>query len=433
MNNLRNKSRREVSIREYDVLVKEEASHSSPMHQICADDWDWLHAQCLSLTEGPSFLRPVYRGGVLGLQARNYVGVVETPSGTRIEILPKIITNAESAGESRRIVLKMLRRVFRLSIYSWKVGALAVLKQPLHEFLIGLFLSEVEMVMKKGLRSQYVQQEDELPFLRGRLRVEQQIHRRPGASPGFAVEYHNFHPNRPENRLIHSAVLACDRWSRNPENQRRARTLRFLFADIPESMNYTLDMQRWSGDRSLIDYRGLKSWCELILTESSPLFMAGKFSGLSFLFPMEQLFERYVEAVLRRKLSSEYCLVAQPRRHSLVSHKDNDWFRLKPDLLIEDRNDKSCAAVLDTKWKQIDEVRGNARDKYGLSQGDFYQMAAYGQKYLGGAGDMLLIYPSSAHFSHHLPPFEFSRDLRLWVVPFDLDTDDIDEPLFFFP
>ncbi|QTN31235.1 hypothetical protein HZ994_02445 [Akkermansiaceae bacterium] len=198
--------------------------------------------------------------------------------------------------------------------------------------------------------------------------------------------------------------------------------MRFVFSEIPESADHRRDLQHWSPDRALIDYRGLKPWCELILSRKSPLFMAGTFSGLSFLFPMEQLFERYVASVLRNMLEPGFRVVAQASRHSLATHLGADWFRLKPDLIIE-RGDGSCCSVLDTKWKHIDENRGTSTEKYGLSQSDFYQMAAYGERYLQGTGDMFLIYPRSPRFTRHLPPFGLSSDLRLWVVPFDLESD----------
>lgn len=66
------------------------------------------------------------------------------------------------------------------------------------------------------------------------------------------------------------------------------------------------------------------------------------------------------------------------------------------------------------------------RSDYGLSQEDFCQLFAYGHKYLGGQGDLLLIYPRSKSFSRVLPPFAFSDDLTLWVVPFDLDEEVLD-------
>jgi 5-methylcytosine-specific restriction enzyme subunit McrC len=419
---------REVSISEHEVLLRGESLSIAGGTAIRVEDWDWLNDQSARITETPAFFKPVFRAGIRGLQARNYVGTVETPGGTRIEILPKLFTSGDDPGHARKVVLKMLRRVLDLSVHSWEKGSLAVMDQPLHEHLIEIFLSGVEQLVKKGVRNNYVLKEDDHPFLRGRLRIEKQLHRRPGSKPEFAIEYHEFIPDRPENRLIHSAILAVSKWTRNSNNQRRARTLRFVFSEIPISADHRRDLQHWSMDRALIDYRGLKPWCELILGVKSPLYMSGGFSGLSFLFPMEQLFERYVAAILRKRVAIGYRLVAQPSRHALVTHQGANWFRLKPDLIVE-RFNGSCLSVFDTKWKRLDERLGNAKDKYGLSQADFYQMAVYGERYLKGSGDMFLIYPRSKDFNHHLPSFELSKNLRLWVVPFDLESDEIELPM----
>ena len=80
--------------------------------------------------------------------------------------------------------------------------------------------------------------------------------------------------------------------------------------------------------------------------------------------------------------------------------------------------------VLDTKWKLLDSLKGNGSEKYGLSQGDFYQLQAYGQSYLDGKGDVILIYPRTSAFNEPLPVFEFPKidDLRLWVLPFCLTS-----------
>lgn len=93
---------------------------------------------------------------------------------------------------------------------------------------------------------------------------------------------------------------------------------------------------------------------------------------------------------------------------------------MKPDLLIHD--DHANRLVLDTKWKLLDGVKANGSDKYGLSQADFYQLQAYGQSYLDGAGVLALVYPRTAAFDQPLPVFEFpkSTGLKLWVLPFCL-------------
>ena len=137
---------------------------------------------------------------------------------------------------------------------------------------------------------------------------------------------------------------------------------------------------------------------------------------------MEAVFEAFVAKHLARQLARPLILKTQARSHHLVRHREQNWFRLKPDLLI--REGGRDALVLDTKWKLLDGLKANGTDKYGLSQGDFYQLQAYGQSYLDGQGDVVLIYPKTAAFDQPLPVFEFpkSEGLRLWVLPFCLTS-----------
>jgi 5-methylcytosine-specific restriction enzyme subunit McrC len=111
-------------------------------------------------------------------------------------------------------------------------------------------------------------------------------------------------------------------------------------------------------------------------------------------------------------------LRTQARSHHLVRHLGKDWFRLKPDFVV--RHGNQDLMVLDTKWKLLDSLKVNGKDKYGLAQSDFYQLQAYGQTYLDGKGDVVLIYPKTAAFDQPLPVFEFpkTKGLRLWVLPF---------------
>jgi len=135
---------------------------------------------------------------------------------------------------------------------------------------------------------------------------------------------------------------------------------------------------------------------------------------------MEAVFEAYVAKHLARQLAHPFTLQTQARSFSLVTHLGQDWFRLKPDLLVQESS--SNRLVLDTKWKLLDDMKATGSDKYGLEQGDFYQLHAYGQSYLDGRGDVVLIYPRTDAFDKALPVFDFpkSSGLRLWVLPFCL-------------
>lgn len=132
---------------------------------------------------------------------------------------------------------------------------------------------------------------------------------------------------------------------------------------------------------------------------------------------MEKLFEKYVASALRRALPQRARLISPAASEYLCTHDNRPIFRLEPDLLIEHNGSRW---ILDTKWKRI-----NANDRannFHISQSDLYQLYAYGQKYLSGKGDVALVYPKSKTFNQPLSCFHYSDSLKLWALPFDLDT-----------
>jgi hypothetical protein len=152
----------------------------------------------------------------------------------------------------------------------------------------------------------------------------------------------------------------------------------------------------------------------------SPISGMGQHRAPSLLFPMEAVFEAYVEKHSARQLQDGYVLKAQASGQHLVTHETQRWFRLKPDLLVKDKSEAQL--VLDTKWKLLDVTKNSAREKYQLNQAHFYQLYAYGQHYLDGHGDVVLIYPKTDAFTQPLPVFGFPKanGMRLWVLPFCL-------------
>lgn len=55
-------------------------------------------------------------------------------------------------------------------------------------------------------------------------------------------------------------------------------------------------------------------------------------------------------------------------------------------------------------------------------------MFTYGQICLQGTGDVALVYPYHEHFPDNAvlnEPYCFSDSLRLWVLAFDVDTDNL--------
>lgn len=384
---------------------------------IPAGAFDWLCQESARLRKGGAAL--VQIDGQRWLRLDNYVGVIETPCGIQIEILPKHLDSEADVSGGRELLQKMLTRCLGLHSRQTTLASIRAFQAPLTEWVMREFLWALDRLVKRGLRFHYHPVQEKQRFLQGRLLVAQQMRQPPGRDHIFSIEHDIFDTDRAENRLLRSALDKVCRTTHEPANWRLSHELATCLAQVPVSQNVVSDFQRWRDDRLMTHYRSVRPWCELILTDRNPLSVAGDWRGFSLLFPMERIFERYVEATLRSYLTFPMTLKRTPSSENLCSHQDEEWFNLQPDLML---SDGAHHLVLDTKWKRISERKANARDKYDLKQSDIYQLFAYGHKYLGGVGDVVLVYPRTSTFTKPLAQFDLSADLRLWVLPFDLTT-----------
>ena len=352
------------------------------------------------------------------LQVKNYVGIIETPCGTCIEVLPKIYKNEteEEQRKSKQLLWKMLSVVYDLKSLEATEASLEKHSGRLIDVLISAFLKIVSSIVHRGLRSDYVRIQAERHFIKGRLRVNQQLRQPLSKQHKFQIEYDCFLPNRPENRLLKTTLQKVLKWTLDSDNQRHIRQLLLHFDEIPTSTQAKQDLMSWSTQRDMVYYQAAKPWVELIITEQTPWFNKGSWQGISLLFPMETLFEKYVAKQLKSKLNNKFELKTQLASKYLVKYEEKNLFQLKPDLAILEK--KKIIVILDTKWKLLD----ISSYQYGLKQSDFYQMFAYGHQYLEGKGDLVLIYPKTERCQEPLSPFYYSEALTLWVVPFCLEN-----------
>jgi len=404
-----------LTVREYARLTTSHVpSPNLDKAQVSASAFDWLCEQSSKFSKAGAALVQIEDRRWLKLD--NYVGVVETPCGTRIEILPKHFEEGDCIQQSRALLRRMIQKSLKLPTREVGATALQRFDAPITEWVMSSFLEALDHLIKRGLRFDYQRVEEEQRYLRGQLNTARQMRQPPGRQHHFQIRHDIFLPDRPENRLLKTALDIVCKTTQDPSNWRLSHELRSMLLEIPTSRDTTQDFKQWRNDRLMAHYQPVKPWCELIIQQQTPLAIAGEWQGMSLLFPMEKLFERYVAACLRDFLPSDATLHVERRSEYLCEHKEKKVFQLRPDLMIT-QGAKSW--ILDTKWKRLDSEAGSKN--YGLSQSDFYQLFAYGHKYLGGQGDLVLIYPKRAAFQEALPVFEYSAGLWLSVVPFDLE------------
>ena len=346
----------------------------------------------------------VLEHGRHALRARGVVGILATGNYS-LEILPKIdVATEENVDQQnaaiRKRLIHMLSVALNLQLDLGSLTELAWQRETLLEILIRIFCDKLTEAVRKGMPRRYVEQEDDLTALRGRLDVARQFTRHAVNPSRLACRFDVLSEDTSLNRIMKAAVQHLSRMSRSSGNQQRLRELAFVYADIADIPPAAL---RW--DDVVID-RTNRRWQELL--SMARLFLEGRYQtttggagqGTALLFEMNTLFEEYVGRLISRALAGAdltvslqggrlFCLSAEMTERGL--------FQTKPDILI--RRAGTVTHVIDTKWKRISSRIDDP--KQGVSQSDVYQMMAYAQLYR--APRLTLLYP------HH--PGLGSKDL----------------------
>ena len=356
------------------------------------------------------------------LRTQNYVGIIETRQGRVIEILPKVDLSQGETGEheeTRRVFMNMLRDWRRLGETPWNdAGIRDIRRFDMLEAFIHLFLTNVVLLTRRGLARAYRTQEANLACLRGRILFPQHIRENLVDRSRFYVGFDEFTADRPANRLIHCALQRLMGVARHPANRQRLHQLRILFSSVPLSTNPNADWARHQVDRSMRQYDAVMPWVRLFLFGHGLATFAGSHVNRALLFPMQEVFEDFVTAALRRH-QQDFAVHSQGTgQHLATDDRGNPSFSLKPDIIL--REGKQDRFILDAKWKQLNPSEPN----YGVKQPDVYQLFAYGRQY--DCRRVALIYPQTAAF-HKTLRFRFQDEPALELACFPFNVEDPEE------
>jgi len=348
------------------------------------------------------------------ITARNYVGLITMTDGTVIEILPKISGAGISQKETKQIFLEMLKTLNDVNFKNFNVSNLWTDRLDLFEIFIKMFLDEVTVLTKQGLKSAYLMIESNERFCKGKLLTSQDIKHNLVTRERFYVSYDDFNINRPENRLIKTTLRFLLKASNDMQNRQYATRLLTFFDGVEYSVSCDGDFSKCFPDRSMNHYERALSWCRVFLKGNSFTAFAGSHVALALLFPMEKVFESFVAAKFRKLVSRKVSVRTQDTMYSLFD-SPNRAFALRPDIVLEFEGHK---VVLDTKWKLLSDKAPNC----GISQSDMYQMYAYGKKY--EAERVVLLYPNSEKVSKTNIAYVSNDKVKVDVSFIDLrDTD----------
>lgn len=411
-------------VKEFDIIVSDSNSTGNPRFQYLD------HASFLELfkfakeysteqnqADALDFMKIGYRRNVGDIiSIRNYVGLIQLQSGFQLQILPKIpfiSDNDPGSINTKRIFLKMLRTMKDFPCKVFTDASLDVAKMNLYELFINMYLQQVRLLTKHGLRSAYQERSENLFCYKGKLCVKQQLQHNLVHRERFYVQYDEFSVNRAENRLVKSTLLKLQKLTSSVRNAKEIKQLLLAFDGVDVSLNYAKDFSMVNLTRDCSDYNMLIQWAKIFLYEKAFTTFSGSANSRALLFPMESVYESYVTYWVRRIMSrAGWSVSSQEHRYHLFTEPKR-LFALRPDIVLRRGN---RTVILDTKWKNLSD---NISSNYGISQGDMYQMFAYSRKY--NTPEVWLLYPLTPHMLKHAPIYFSSDDpLKLSVHFIDL-------------
>ena len=305
-----------------------------------------------------------------------------------------------------------LSNLFRMLEYTYDLESFRFLAglfdcqslEELYELLAHELARRVLERGRKGFYRAYVPETARLPYVRGRLDVQQVMQ-----SPervNLQCHYQEHTADIEENQILAWTLLVIARSGIGREERalptvRRAyRALQGLVAVQPyppvACMNrlYT---------RLNDDYRPLHALCRFFLEQSGPGHRLGDHTMLPFLVDMARLYERFVAKWLKTHLPPELQLEAQERVN--IGETGSLYFEI--DLVLSETGSEATRYVLDTKYKVSDKA---ATD-------DIHQMISYA--HTKGCSEAILLYPTPLR-----QPFdETIRGIRVRSLTFSLDGD----------
>ncbi|MCH7727552.1 MAG: hypothetical protein IH991_13865 [Planctomycetes bacterium] len=231
------------------------------------------------------------------------------------------------------------------------------------DLLVQIFLRQVDELVRNGLKRTYVNREEELVAIRGRVDVRRTFALHMRARPLAWCSYEDFTLDSIENRaLLATLVAVASNGSILQARRRVAHKLMGDFVSVQEVAMLPRDVGQIDCDRLSAHYEPVLRLAQIILASMG---LANDFGGVGtngFMLNMNTLFELFIYRRLRRLLGEDGISVL---RQQTAAFDEDRQAEVRPDLLIQSHGGRRIVA--DTKYK----------DKKDPEPGDLYQMLTY--------------------------------------------------------
>lgn len=281
-----------------------------------------------------------WESGRFLLTAKRTVGIIAV-AGLRIYIEPKVpLTN----------LFYMLTYAYELPLFRDEEAPLAV-GDELFEFLIEIFVQQVNGLARQGIYHSYVDFEENTTRLRGRLLLAEHLRRNAVQPARFAQRFNDFTADVAENRILKAAL---HRLANAPVGddalRRRVRRALSAFAEVSLVAVRPEECQQIVYNRLNARYHTPIHLAQLFLRHLSLEGQAGRQPFMAYLLPMAEVFERFVARYLAEYFAAHPLISVRAQESIWLDEALREKGRL--DILL--RWAGRPRLIVDTKYKLFD-------------------------------------------------------------------------------
>ena len=314
-----------------------------------------------------------------GVKFKQYVGIIQV-DGLSIEILPKADKDNSSA-DWKGLLLQMLKACGHLKASS--AGAANVKRQHLNllEVYFELFLTEIEILIHRGLVKKYRKNTGNVKALKGKLEFAGNIRHNLVHKERFYTTHQVYDHDHLLHQTLAHALEILEQFSKGSYLFDRCKRVLLNFPDTTPLKVTKKQIEGIVLNRKTATYSQALELARLIILNYSPDISTGKEKMISLLFDMNRLWEEFILIQIRKELAgTSYSVKGQDSQTFIGSNY------LKPDVVIQHDEDPKKVYIIDTKWKRPLHKSS--------SISDLRQMYAYNRFW--NAKKAMLLYPGES-------------------------------------
>lgn len=336
-----------------------------------------------------------------GIIAKSWVGVIKYKKH-QFQILPKLICDNGNTENILKNLIFMLSYTKKLDIRTSDTAKLSNSKNPFIEILIREYAKSLFECLKRITPRKYVREEDNLNYLKGKIKFTKNIRYNCVNQSKFYCEYDEFSENNILNQLFLFVSTCLYNISNDSYNKKTLKFIINYYSDIKlvRFNRFTVEKINLSRNQKL--FKKPFNLAKMFIEKTSVDLSKNKFENITLIWDMNKLFEEFVFEIMKKFEGELGCkLVAQKGRRLLkndTSKKRNTFV----DIMVEKGDgDELERIVLDTKYKKF-----VSSDDF--SNADVFQVSTY--CLLHNADKAVLIYPRWNKEVPNVPSFKLNTD-----------------------